>query len=97
MGRAFPSAPGGLGKTLTVEGGVHSDVSTGAGQGLKGMGESTGLLTEGVPSLTHPQLISRGPDTIEDMKRVVPNGASGANGPNGLSSTNRTTLGSTEQ
>ncbi|XP_029024740.1 roquin-2 isoform X3 [Betta splendens] len=92
--RAFPGV---LGKSLTVDGSVHADVSTAAGQGLKGMGENAAGLTEGVPSLTHPQLISRGPDAIEDLKRAVPNGSSGANGPNGLSSANRTMLGSTEQ
>lgn len=97
VGRAFPLAPGVLSKTLTLEGNIHTDLSAGVGQGLKGVGENATSLTEGVSSLTHPQLISRGPDMMEDMKRAVPNGSSGANGPNGLSSTNRTTPGSTEQ
>uniref|UniRef100_A0A7N6BCW7 RING-type E3 ubiquitin transferase n=1 Tax=Anabas testudineus TaxID=64144 RepID=A0A7N6BCW7_ANATE len=89
VGRAFPLAPGVLSKTLTMEGNIHTDMSAGVGQGLKGAGENTASLTEGVPSLTHPQLISRGPDMMEDMKRAVPNGSSGANGPKGLSGTNR--------
>ncbi|XP_026195071.1 roquin-2 isoform X4 [Anabas testudineus] len=97
VGRAFPLAPGVLSKTLTMEGNIHTDMSAGVGQGLKGAGENTASLTEGVPSLTHPQLISRGPDMMEDMKRAVPNGSSGANGPKGLSGTNRATPGSTEQ
>lgn len=97
MGRAFPLAPGVMGKTFTMEGGIHSDASAGAGQGLKGTGENTATLTEGVPALSHPQLISRGPDMMEEMKRAVPNGSAGANGSNGLSGTNRSTSGSTEQ
>lgn len=82
-----------MGKTFTMDGSIHADVSTGVGQGLK----STSDNTEGIPGLTHPQLISRGVDMIEEMKRVVPNGSNGANGSNGLSSTIRTTTGSTEQ
>ncbi|XP_045922510.1 roquin-2 isoform X4 [Micropterus dolomieu] len=97
VGRAFPLAPGVMGKTFTMEGSIHTDVSTGAGQGLKGTGENTATLTEGVLGLTQPQLISRGADMIEEMKRAVPNGSNGANGSNGLSGTNRNTSGSTEQ
>uniref|UniRef100_A0A671X6M5 RING-type E3 ubiquitin transferase n=1 Tax=Sparus aurata TaxID=8175 RepID=A0A671X6M5_SPAAU len=97
VGRAFPLAPGVMGKTFTMEGSVHTDVPAGVGQGLKGTGENTATLTEGVPGLTHPQLISRGADMMEEMKRVVPNGSSGANGSNGLSGTNRNSSGSTEQ
>ncbi|XP_040914789.1 roquin-2 isoform X1 [Toxotes jaculatrix] len=97
VGRSFPLAPGVMGKTFTMEGSIHTDVSAGVGQGLKGTGDNTATLTEGVPGLTHPQLISRGADMIEEMKRAVPNGSSGANGSNGLSGTNRTASGSTEQ
>lgn len=97
VGRAFPLAPGVMGKTFTMEGSIHTDVSAGVGQGLKGTGDNTGTLTDGVPGLTHPQLISRGADMMEEMKRAVPNGSNGANGSNGLSGTNRTTSGSTEQ
>lgn len=96
MGRAFPLAPGVMGKTFTMEGSIHTDVSVGVGPGLKGTGENTASLTEGVPSMTHPQLISRGADMMEEMKRV-PNGSNGANGSNGLSGTNRNSSGSTEQ
>lgn len=94
VGRAFPLAPGVMGKTFTMEGSIHTDVSAGVGQGIKGTAENTANLTEGVPGLTHPQLISRGADMMEEMKRVVPNGSSGSNGSNG---TNRNTSGSTEQ
>lgn len=97
MGRAFPLAPGVMGKTFTMEGSIHSDVSAGVGQGLKGTGENPPTLTEGVPGLTHPQLVSRGADTMEEMKRAVPNGANGANGSSGPPGTNRNTSGSTEQ
>ncbi|XP_062290860.1 roquin-2 [Scomber scombrus] len=90
VGRAFPLAPGVMGKTFTMEGSIHTDVSAGVGQGLKGTGDNT----EGIPGLTHPQLISRGADMMEEMKRAVPNGSNGANGSNGLI---RTTSGSTEQ
>ncbi|XP_022076167.1 roquin-2 isoform X1 [Acanthochromis polyacanthus] len=95
VGRAFPLVPGVLNKTFTMEGNIHADA--GVGQGLKGSGENTASMTEGVPGLTHPQLISRGPDMMEDMKRAVPNGTSGANGSNGLSGHSRTSSGSTEQ
>ncbi|XP_029371864.1 roquin-2 isoform X2 [Echeneis naucrates] len=97
VGRAFPLAPGVMGKTFTMEGSIHTDVPAGAGPGLKGTGENTASLTEGVPGLTHPQLISRGADMIEEMKRVMPNGSSGANVSNGLAGTKRTSSGSTEQ
>lgn len=97
VGRAFPLAPGVLSKTLTMEGNIHTDLSAGVGQGLKGTGENSTSLTEGVPSLSHPQLISRGSDMMEDMKRAVPNGSNGANGPKGLSGTNRTMQCLTEQ
>ncbi|XP_071386414.1 roquin-2 isoform X1 [Centroberyx affinis] len=99
VGRPFPLAQGVMGKTMTVEGSIHApDVSVGVGQGLKGTGENAGTpLTEGVPVLSHPQLISRGADMMEEMKRAVPNGSNGANGSNGLSGSNRTTSGSMEQ
>lgn len=97
VGRAFPLAPGVMGKTFTMEGSIHADVSAGVGQGLKGTVENTAPLTEGVPGLTHPQLISRGADMIEEMKRVVPNGSGGANGSSVLSGANRIASGSTEQ
>lgn len=81
-----------MGKTFTMEGSIHTDVSGGMGQGLKGTGENTASLTEGVPGLSHPELIPRGADMMEEMKRAVPNGS---NGSNGLS--NRSSSGSTEQ
>lgn len=84
-----------MGKTFTMEGSIHADVSAGSVQGLKA--ENTTPLTEGVPSLTHPQLISRGADMMEEIKRAVPNGSSGANLSNGLSGAKRNTTGSTEQ
>uniref|UniRef100_A0A8C4IHN1 RING-type E3 ubiquitin transferase n=1 Tax=Dicentrarchus labrax TaxID=13489 RepID=A0A8C4IHN1_DICLA len=93
VGRAFPLAPGVMGKTFTMEGSIHTDVSS----GVKGTGENTATLTEGVPGLTHPQLISRGSDMMDEMKRAVPNGSNGANGSNGLSGTSRNSSGSTEQ
>ncbi|KAM3873804.1 roquin-2 [Diretmus argenteus] len=93
VGRPFPLAQGVMGKTLTGEGSIHpSDVSMGVGQGLKGSGENAGSgLSDSV--LSHPQLISRGADMMEEIKRVVPNGS---NGSNGLSGTNRSTSGSME-
>lgn len=93
-GRAFPLSPGVMGKTFTMEGGIHEESSAGVGQGLQDTGEDMASLTEGVPSLTHPQLISRGADMMEEIKRAVPNGSNGANGSNGLSSRN---TGSTEK
>jgi len=75
---------------------MHNDVSAGVEQGLKSTGENTAM-TEGVPSLTHPSLISRGADMMEELKRPVANGTSAANGSSRLSGTNRTTSGSTEQ
>lgn len=95
VGRTFPLAPGVMGKTFTMEGSIHSDVSAGMGQGLKGTGENTDSLTEGMPGLTHPQLISRGADMMEEMNRAVPNGSNDAKGSNGL--TTRNSSGSTEQ
>ncbi|XP_074546434.1 roquin-2 isoform X1 [Halichoeres trimaculatus] len=92
-GRTFPLAPGVMGKTFTMEGSPHTDVSGGVVQGLKGTGENS----EGSPVLTHLQLISRGADMMEDMKRGVPNGSGGANGSNGLPGSNRNTSGSNEQ
>ena len=97
VGRGFPLASGVMNKTFTMESSIRTDVSAGVGQSLKGTGENTATVTEGVPSLTHPSLISRGADVVEDMKRAVPNGISGANGSNGLSGIKRTTSGSTEQ
>uniref|UniRef100_A0AAX7U6T0 RING-type E3 ubiquitin transferase n=1 Tax=Astatotilapia calliptera TaxID=8154 RepID=A0AAX7U6T0_ASTCA len=79
VGRGFPLAQGGMNKTFTMEGSIHSDVSGGVGQGLKGNGDSTATMAEGVPSLNHPQLISRGLDVMEESKRAVPNGTSGPN------------------
>ncbi|KAJ4926168.1 hypothetical protein JOQ06_008351 [Pogonophryne albipinna] len=93
-GRAFPLSPGVMGKTFTMEGGNHEELSAGVGQGLQDTGEDMASLTEGVPCLTHPQLISRGADMMEEIKRAVPNGSNGANGSNGLSSRN---TGSTEK
>lgn len=93
-GRAFPLAPGVMNKTFNMEGSVHADVS---GPGLKGSGESAASMKEGVPGLSHPQLISRGADMLEEMKRAVPNGSSGVNGSNGPSGCSRTPSGSTEQ
>ncbi|CAJ1070901.1 roquin-2 isoform X2 [Xyrichtys novacula] len=97
VGRGFPLAPGVMGKTFTMEGSSHSDVSAGVVQGLKGTGENTVPLTEGSPGRNHPQLISRGIDMMEDMKRGVPNGSSGAHGSAGLLGTNRNTSVSNEQ
>lgn len=77
-----------------MEGGIHEELSAGVGQGLQDTGEDMASLTEGVPCLTHPQLISRGADMMEEIKRAVPNGSNGANGSNGLSSRN---TGSTEK
>ncbi|XP_072227381.1 roquin-2 isoform X3 [Leuresthes tenuis] len=96
VGRAFPLAPGVMNKNFTMEGSMHNDVSAGVEQGLKSTGENTAM-TEGVPSLTHPSLISRGADMMEELKRPVANGTSAANGSSRLSGTNRTTSGSTEQ
>ncbi|TNN65073.1 Roquin-2 [Liparis tanakae] len=95
VGRTFPLAPGVMGKTFTMEGSLHTDVSPDMGQGLNGSGESTDSLTEGGSSLTHPQLMSRGADMMEDMSRAAPNVSNEANGSNGLST--RNTSGSTEQ
>lgn len=79
--RAFPLPPGVMGKTFAADGGLHTDASAvGAAQpGLKTPGESTAALSEvAVPALSHPQLISRGPDTTEETKRAAPNGSSSA-------------------
>ncbi|XP_053267347.1 roquin-2 isoform X2 [Pleuronectes platessa] len=97
VGRAFPLSPGVMGKTFTMEGSLHEDVSAAVVEGLKGTGDNATTLTDGVPGLTNSQFITRGADIIEEMKRVVPNGTSGANGCNGLPGTNRTTSGATEQ
>ncbi|KAM4527824.1 roquin-2 isoform 3-T7 [Odontesthes bonariensis] len=96
VGRAFPLAPGVMNKNFTMEGSMHNDVSAGVEQGLKSTGENSAM-TEGIPSLTHPSLISRGADMMEELKRPVTNGTSAANGSSRLSGTNRTTSGSTEQ
>lgn len=93
VGHAFPLAQGAMNKKFTMEGSIHTDVSGGVGQGLKGTGDNSATMAEGVPSLTHPQLISRGVDVKEEPKRAVLNGTSGAN----VSSSNKTTSGSTEQ
>ncbi|XP_070706298.1 roquin-2 [Pempheris klunzingeri] len=90
VGRSFPLAPGVMGKTFTMEG---TDVSAGAGQMPKGSGENA----DGLPGLTPPQLVSRGADVMDDLKRAAPNGSNGATASNGLSGANRTTTGSTEQ
>lgn len=90
--RSLHSAQGVMGKTFTVEG---TDVSATVGQGPKSSGEIS--VTEAVPGLTHPQLISRGADMLEDFKRAVPNGSSRASGSNGLCATNRSLSGSSEQ
>ncbi|XP_037340421.2 roquin-2 isoform X1 [Pungitius pungitius] len=91
VGRAFPLAPGVMGKTFTMEGSIHTDACTEMGQGLQGTGENTDSMTEAVPDLTHPQLIPRGADMMEDMSRALPNVS---NGFNGMSTRN---TGSTEQ
>uniref|UniRef100_A0A8C3G149 RING-type E3 ubiquitin transferase n=1 Tax=Cyclopterus lumpus TaxID=8103 RepID=A0A8C3G149_CYCLU len=83
VGRTFPLAPGVMGKTFTMEGSIHTDVSTDMGQGLKCTGDNADSLTEGVSSLTHPQLISRGADMMEEMSRAAPNVSNAANGSNG--------------
>lgn len=68
-----------MGKTFAVEGGLHADTSPGgSGQPtpLKAPGESPVALSEvAVPSLSHPQLISRGPDMAEETNRAAPNGS----------------------
>ncbi|XP_068191441.1 roquin-2 isoform X2 [Antennarius striatus] len=98
VGRVFPLAPGVMGKTFTMEGSIHTDVPAGMGQqGLKGTSDNTATMTEGVPGVTHPQLISRGADMMEEMKRAAPNGSSTASRSNGMSGTSRNTSGSTEQ
>ncbi|KAM9735053.1 roquin-2 isoform 2-T5 [Menidia menidia] len=96
VGRAFPLAPGVMNKNYSMEGGIHGDMSAGVEQGLKCSGENAAI-TEGVPSLTHPPLISRGADMMEVMKRPEPNGTSTTNGTSRLSGSNRITSGSTEQ
>ncbi|XP_017265885.1 roquin-2 isoform X1 [Kryptolebias marmoratus] len=68
-----------------------------ASKGLKDPAETPTSVTEGVSCPTHPQLISRGPGAMEEVKRAVANGTIGANGSNGLSGTSRITPGSTEQ
>uniref|UniRef100_A0AAQ4RGG6 RING-type E3 ubiquitin transferase n=1 Tax=Gasterosteus aculeatus aculeatus TaxID=481459 RepID=A0AAQ4RGG6_GASAC len=95
VGRPFPLAPGVMGKTFTMEGSVHTDVCTEMGPGLKSNGENTDSPTEAVSDLTHPQLISRGADMMEDTSRAAPNVSNAANGFNGMST--RNTSGSTEQ
>lgn len=75
-GRTFPLAPGVMGKTFAAEGGLHTDASVGQ-PGSKTPIESPAALSEvAVPGLSHPQLISRGPDTAEETKRAAPNGSS---------------------
>lgn len=91
-GRVFPLAPGVMGKTFTLEAGLHTDAPAGGRQGLQG--DSAAVLVEGVASGTHHKLMSRGADTMEDLKRAAANGSSGANGSNGLTGNRKT---STEQ
>lgn len=63
-----------MGKTFTIEASLPTEVSAALGQGSKGSGDNA--TAEGVlPSLTHPQLISRGADMLEEIKRAVPNGS----------------------
>ncbi|KAM8827809.1 roquin-2 isoform 3-T3 [Spinachia spinachia] len=95
VGRPFPLAPGVMGKTFTMDGSMHTDVCAEMGQGLKGTGENTDSMSEAVSDLTHPQLIPRGADVMEDASREAPNVPNVANGFNGLST--RNTPGSTEQ
>uniref|UniRef100_A0A3B5L9P1 RING-type E3 ubiquitin transferase n=1 Tax=Xiphophorus couchianus TaxID=32473 RepID=A0A3B5L9P1_9TELE len=57
-----------------------------ASKGLKDAEENM----EEASSMTHPLLISRGSGSVEELKRALTNGTSGANGPN------RTKSGSTE-
>uniref|UniRef100_A0A8C7Z328 RING-type E3 ubiquitin transferase n=1 Tax=Oryzias sinensis TaxID=183150 RepID=A0A8C7Z328_9TELE len=90
VGRAFPLAPGVMNKTFSMEAGIHTDVSAGVGPDLKGATENAGAKMEGVPSLAHQSLISRG----TDGKRLVPNGING--GGNGVPGTNRASAGSSD-
>lgn len=72
-----------MGKTFAVEGGLHADANPGGAvqPGLKASGESPVALPDvAVPSLSHPQIIPRGPDMAEETNRVSPTG-SGATKP----------------
>ncbi|XP_077398365.1 roquin-2 isoform X2 [Vanacampus margaritifer] len=82
VSRAFPPCGG---KSFTVEGSIHIDGSVEAGEDI---------LTEGSP---HTQLISRGSDTMEGIKRVVSSESVEASGCDGLSGATMTLLGSAEQ
>lgn len=72
-----------MGKTFAVEGGLHADASAGGGTtgqpGLKPPSEA--LLEVAVPGLSHPQLISRGPDPAEEPKIAVSSSSGAAKAP----------------
>ncbi|KAJ0057283.1 hypothetical protein NL108_002238 [Boleophthalmus pectinirostris] len=92
LNRSLHLVQGVMGKTFTVEG---SDVTAVADQGSKGLGDTA--VIEGVPNLTHPQLICRGADMLEDIKRAVPNESTVPNGSSELCATTRASSGSAEQ
>ncbi|CAB1352099.1 unnamed protein product [Coregonus sp. 'balchen'] len=88
VGRPYPLAQGSMGSGLSMEGDDSGEEAcTG---GLKGSDKGgSGSLTE---VATHPQLIPRGGDMMENMKRErsVPNGS------NGLTGSRRSSSGSME-
>lgn len=92
LNRSLQLAQGVLGKTFTIEG---SDLSAAAAcQGSTCTGDTA---VTGVPNLNQPQLISRGGDMMEEIKRTVSNGSSATYGSNGLCANTRAPSGSTEQ
>ncbi|XP_072311436.1 roquin-2 isoform X2 [Eucyclogobius newberryi] len=90
LSRSVHLVQGVLGKTFTIEG---SDVCTEAGQDSISLGDSA--VIEG--NLSHPQVICRGPDMLEDVTRAPPNESNVGSGPNELCSTTRALSGSAEQ
>ena len=92
VGRPFPLQQGLLGQGLSMEAG-DIPASVGGGQGPDGRGSPVeGLLSHPTPQPhPQPQLLSRGADLMEEMKRSVPNGSNGMIGPS------RTSSGPTDQ
>ncbi|XP_067106890.1 roquin-2 [Osmerus mordax] len=92
VGRPCPLQQGLLGQGLSVEAG-EVPASVGGAKGPDARGSPVeGLLSHPTPHPhPQPQLVSRGTELMEDMKRSVPNGA------NGLIGHSRTSSGPTDQ
>lgn len=89
LNRSLHIVQGVLGKALASEG---SDISVAACQSSKCSAD-----TAGVPNHSHPQLITREGDMMEEMKNAVPNGSSAAYVSSVLCTTTKASSGSMEQ